>query len=330
MINNIFTIRSNCLDPYRNQAIEKCLLDTCDDDAVIMYLWQNRNTVVVGRNQDCFAECRVRRLEEEGGHLARRLTGGGAVYHDAGNLNFTFICSAGNYDVDRQNKVIMEAVSGLGLHAEKNGRNDMTIAGRKFSGHAYYRSRENCMHHGTIMIDVDTSQMSRYLSAGQQKLRSNGVRSVRSRVMNLAEKIKDVSLEDVAGAMEKAFAGVYGIAAETMQSPPENEIPQRRKHFADEKWLYGSSFSGDRAISKRFDWGELTIKLRMNDDLITDCRVFSDSLVWDDIEKLPGAMKNIPWEPELLKEVLTSSRIRKDIVDFIADSARERYTQEQE
>ena len=136
MIKNLQYYISTSLNPYENLATEKYLLDTVAEDGYILYLWQNQNTVVIGKNQNPWAECRCNLLETEGGRLARRLSGGGAVFHDTGNLNFTFLCSAKNYDLDRQMKVIQTACSLAGIKTELSGRNDLLAAGRKFSGNA--------------------------------------------------------------------------------------------------------------------------------------------------------------------------------------------------
>ncbi|MGM9617603.1 lipoate--protein ligase family protein [Butyricicoccus sp.] len=153
MKQNLTVVITNETNPYHNIALEECIL----------YLWQNRNTVVIGRNQHAENECRVQELQKDGGFLARRLSGGGAVYHDLGNLNFTFLAYENHFDISSQNEVILRAVKRLGVQAEKNGRNDLTVDGKKFSGHAYYKTGGRCYHHGTLMVDVDYTKLAAYL-----------------------------------------------------------------------------------------------------------------------------------------------------------------------
>ena len=140
MIRQLLTYRDGCTDPHRNLATEAYLTETVPEDTCILYLWQNRHTVVIGRNQNAWRECRPTLLEQEGGVLARRLSGGGAVYHDMGNLNFTFSLPTADYDLRRQQEVLVAACRRLGIPAECSGRNDILTGGRKFSGNSFYHT----------------------------------------------------------------------------------------------------------------------------------------------------------------------------------------------
>ena len=143
---------TGCIEPYRNLAVERYLLEHTPAGSVTLYLWQNKNTVVIGRNQNPWAECNMAQLRRDGGHLVRRLSGGGAVYHDSGNLNFTFLTDARTYNLARQLEVITGALKSLGINAGKSGRNDILVDGRKVSGNAFYTSGGKKYHHGTLLI----------------------------------------------------------------------------------------------------------------------------------------------------------------------------------
>ena len=164
MIRKIFIYNAQVTDPHENLAAEKVLMDALAPGEAMLYLWQNLNTVVIGKNQNAWLECRTSLLEQEGGKLARRLSGGGAVFHDLGNLNFTFLMCKEDYDLDKQVTVIQKACALAGITAEKSGRNDLLADGRKFSGNAFYQDKVHAYHHGTLMVDVDKEKLGRYLS----------------------------------------------------------------------------------------------------------------------------------------------------------------------
>ena len=214
MIDKLKLYRGQSFDPFFNLAVEEYLLQNTDEGCCTLYLWQNQNTVVIGRNQNAFKECRTTLLENEGGKLARRLSGGGAVFHDLGNLNFTFLVPTADYDLDKQLKVIELACEKLGVKVERSGRNDILADGRKFSGNAFYKNGPRAYHHGTLMVDVDREKMSRYLNPSKAKLSSKGVDSVRSRVVNLKELASDTTIELLSEKLAEAFEEVYGLPYE--------------------------------------------------------------------------------------------------------------------
>ena len=201
---------TGCTEPYRNLAVERYLLEHTPAGSVTLYLWQNKNTVVIGRNQNPWAECNMTQLRRDGGHLVRRLSGGGAVYHDSGNLNFTFLTDARTYNLARQLEVIIGALKSLGINAEKSGRNDILVDGRKVSGNAFYTSGGKKYHHGTLLIDVKTDEMAKYLTVSPLKLQAKGVSSVKSRVLNLKEVCPSLTVPVLQNALVRSFAEIYG------------------------------------------------------------------------------------------------------------------------
>ena len=201
---------TGCTEPYRNLAVERYLLEHTPAGSVTLYLWQNKNTVVIGRNQNPWAECNMAQLRRDGVHLVRRLSGGGAVYHDSGNLNFTFLTDARTYNLARQLEVILTALKSLGINAEKSGRNDILVDGRKVSGNAFYTSGAKKYHHGTLLIDVKTDKMAKYLTVSPLKLQAKGVSSVKSRVLNLKSVCPFLTVPVLQNALVRSFAEIYG------------------------------------------------------------------------------------------------------------------------
>lgn len=282
MIEKIRLIQGGSFDPYFNLAVEQHLLENTEPGCCTLYLWQNQNTVVIGRNQNAWKECRTTLLEQEGGRLARRLSGGGAVFHDLGNLNYTFLVSADDYDLDRQFSVILEACRGLGLQAERSGRNDVLAKGRKFSGNAFYRNGQHAYHHGTLLVDADMERMGRYLSPDKTKLSSKGVNSVHSRVVNLRELIPDLTVPALKTHMAEAFEKVYGLPVEEIfpdQLDPSAIDALCRRNQTWE-WNYGQQLPFTFACEERFPWGGVQLRLRVESGLIRQGQVYSDAMDW--------------------------------------------------
>ena len=272
---------TDCTNPFINLATEEYMTFRAAEGEVTMYLWQNANTVVIGKNQNPWRECRVESMREGDCKLARRISGGGAVYHDLGNLNFTFIAREDEYDIPKQTEVILEAVRLLGINAEKTGRNDLTIDGMKFSGHAYYQSNGYCYHHGTIMFNVDPTPLGEYLNVSASKLKSKGVKSVRSRITNLINHKPDVTLEELKKALYDAFAKVYGGEVERFDIPTADSDPELKTlidKYSSEEWRFGRKIPFTTSISERLDWGGVDVELQVEGGVIKDCGIFSDSL----------------------------------------------------
>ncbi|MCR5615561.1 MAG: lipoate--protein ligase [Saccharofermentans sp.] len=231
-------LQGNSFDPYYNLAVEETLAGYCAGKYKALYLWQNDNTVVIGKNQALCAEVD---LEYAGTHdirLARRVSGGGAVYHDKGNLNFTFAGSQNETDI------IVRAMTILGFNVQTTGRNDIEIVSdrisAKFSGNAYYKSGCTCFHHGTILIDTDFDVMSKVLTPDKDKLEGHGVKSVKSRVVNLCEVMPTITVDDVKSAIIKAFEEKFGKSdAISITELDASEAEKARVRLASREWIYG-------------------------------------------------------------------------------------------
>ena len=292
----LYWIETENTEPYLNLAMEEHLTLHGPKEACLLFLWQNRHTVVIGRNQNCWRECRVEALEHDGGFLARRLSGGGAVFHDLGNLNFSFIADRPDYRVDRQLDVILEAVQMAGIRAEKTGRNDITAEGRKFSGNAFYKTESRCCHHGTLMIDTDSEAVSRYLTVSAKKLASKGVASVKSRVASLREFCPGLSVERMKQYLIAALEQVYGMSAEELAwDAPAEEILKSRERFASWEWKYGRRIPFSREVEGRYSWGGIWIQLQVNGGRVARARVYSDALEQNLAQSLEEAFAGAPY-----------------------------------
>ena len=324
MINKIKLYESNSFDPYLNLATEQYLMETVEEDACILFLWQNQNTVVIGKNQNAWKECRTTLLNEEGGVLARRLSGGGAVFHDLGNLNFTFLMPQREYDLDRQFSVIAEAMRIVGLEAERSGRNDMLVNGRKFSGNAFYKNGKQAYHHGTLLVDVDMDKLSRYLNPSKAKLQAKGVDSVRSRVVNLKELNSEITIECLKKAMTTAFEKVYALPCsnldETMLDPAAIEALRTRN--SSWEWNFGQKLPFSIEMEGRFPWGGLQIYLQVSDGIVASAKVYSDAMDWSVAPVLESAFVGCRFEKKALCAAVPSHMANaEDIRALIDDQA---------
>ena len=306
--------------PYYNLGLELHLLETAAEGECILYLWRNRRSVVVGRNQLAENECDRQALEADGGFLVRRKSGGGAVYHDLGNLNFTFLMPTSEFDEARQSEVILKTMDHLGLNCQKTGRNDLLIDGRKFSGHAYYHHQGHSYHHGTIMLDVSMDDLEKYLHVSRLKLRDRHVRSVRSRVINLRELKGDLTMDQLKSALTDSFEEVYGRKTETLTAGDldEGRIEEYQQMFASPEWINDRIREYRCRAENRYDWGVIRIDYDLEDGVITGCAIHTDSLQADYLSELPEIIAGK--RPEQLREVLTDSQygqINSDIADLL-------------
>ena len=326
MISKLRIYESPQTDPYWNLALEKHLMDITRPGEYLLYLWQNKNTVVIGKNQNPWLECRTSLLEEENGKLARRLSGGGAVFHDLGNLNFTFIMCKEDYDLEKQLAVIQTACAIAGIQAEKSGRNDILADGRKFSGNAFYQNRTHAYHHGTLMVDVDKDKLGRYLSPPKAKLEAKGVASVRSRVVNLKELNPSLTIAKMKSNMAEAFSRVYGLTAEPIVLGDADfvEIDKLSAEYSSWEYLFGTPLPFTFQCEARFDWGHIHLQLDAKEGIIRCVKVYSDSMDWD----LPGAVEKAltgcRFEIGAMQKALTAtlqSDISKDLCQMLAQQA---------
>jgi lipoate-protein ligase A len=300
MINKTLVSISDSTNPYHNIAREAFLLENTPPDSCILYLWQNDRTVVIGRNQNVWRECRVAELEKDGGHLARRLSGGGAVYHDLGNLCFTFLLPLEDYNVDTQSEVILRAMNSLGLQAVRTGRNDIEIDGRKFSGNAFDQGSRNAMQHGTILMNAAFSDAAKYLSPSADKRRGKGVESVKARMINLTECNPAINRQSVESVLINHFEEIYQCKSERIAEDffDVRAIETAEARFSSAEWKYGKSPPCVFKTESRFTWGGVEFQFDVTNQTIENCQVYSDAMDAAFILDLPKALNGLTFSHE--------------------------------
>ena len=319
-MNKLQVVVSNQYDPFLNRAVEQHLTDNQEEGMVTMYLWKNQRTVVIGYNQNPYSECNVQLLLDEGGHLMRRGTGGGAVYHDLGNINFSFIADKKLYDVRKQLSVIQDALLSYGLQTEISGRNDLTCEGRKFSGNAFAKGQRNNLHHGTILIKTDGAMMQRYLIVDKAKLMKNGVKSVASRVINLSELVPELTSENIKQPLIASFEKVYGGKAnwldfDTLINKPE--VQAIKDQISGHDFLFGRWEHFKTTKKARFPWGGVEIALQVDEAnaIIKDIRIATDCLEPETIQQAEQLLQGA--STKTMPTFDTDNEITRDIVNLI-------------
>lgn len=275
-------------DGWRNLAADEWFLDHLPEDSMLLYFYVNENAVIIGRNQNPWRECDLTAMEGDGVQLVRRASGGGAVYHDRGNLNFSFLAGRARYDVQKQLELILGAVRSLGVACEFSGRNDLLAAGRKFSGSAFCYRGQNCQHHGTLLVDADLNRLQRYLKPDPRKLRAKGVASVRSRVCNLKELCPGLTVEAVRSAVIDAYRAACG-GCEIWEPDPAGAAAYEEKQQSWE-WRMGRTPPFDLELEERFPWGGVQLLLTLAEGRVSRLTVYSDAMDAALPERLRGLL----------------------------------------
>ncbi|CAJ1798357.1 Lipoate-protein ligase A [Aeromonas salmonicida] len=278
---------SDSHDPLFNLAVEECIFRQMDPNQRVLFLWRNANTVVIGRAQNPWKECNTRRMEEDGVTLARRSSGGGAVFHDLGNSCFTFMAGKPGYDKSISTAIALDALKLLGVSAFASGRNDLLVAtqdgDRKVSGSAYRETHDRGFHHGTLLLDADLSRLANYLNPDPKKLAAKGISSVRSRVANLCELLPGIEHQQVSHALIEAFFAHYGarVSPEHISPTQLPDLPGFADTFARQRsweWNFGHAPAFTHQLDERFDWGGVELHFDVEKGVIGRAQIFSDSL----------------------------------------------------
>lgn len=304
-------IETHSTDPTWNLALEEYCLKELGQFERILMLWQNDNAIIIGRYQNAENEVNLAAARDLGAQIVRRPSGGGAVYHDLGNLNYTFI-----YPIDGLNRLdisvyaapMVKALNRIGVPAEVKGRNDLLLDGKKISGTAQRIQKGRLMHHGTLLFDSDLDALESVLQVDAAKVASKGVASIRSRVTNIKDYLPAGQLEDMSGFWQ-ALLAAFAVEEELtpFELTPEMlaavETIQKEKYQSWD-WNFGRAPAFEFANSHRYPNGKLEIQVNVKDGLIQDCRISGDFMGMADLDPLEAALRDVRYDPQDVRQAL--------------------------
>ena len=301
-------LKSAVTNPWFNLATEDWIFNTLNPDSHTLFLWRNAETVVIGRSQNPWVECKTDKMAEDNVYLARRQSGGGAVFHDLGNTNFTFLSPKADYDQDANFTIIINALKKLGVDANVSGRNDMQVGDKKISGSAFKHSSDRSFHHGTLLVNADMQKLGDYLNPHPLKLKAKGIKSVRARVANLVEFNNAITHETLSQAIIEAFCEYYG---QEVEATPVEELDEATlakephlnnyyQQMADWGWRFGKTPQFSHHLETRFDWGLIDLHLDVTQAEIADVVIFSDALNVELIEALKEALTEVKYNKDAI------------------------------
>ena len=309
-------------DGWQNLAMDEWFLDHIGPEDVVLYFYINRNAVIIGKNQNPWKECDLAAMDRDGVQLVRRITGGGAVYHDSGNLNFSFIAGEGRYDLEKQLNLILQAVRSFGIPCEFSGRNDLLADGRKFSGNAFCTRQGIKQHHGTLLIASDMSRLQNYLQVDPRKMKAKGVDSVRSRVCNLSDFTQDVTVASMLAAIRTAYESIYGPVTDFAPTPEAvaQVVPYYQKQ-SSWQWRMGKTPQFDLELDTRFPWGGVQMLFTLKNSLVDHVDVYSDAMDAELAAEIQKRLTGCRFGSGYLHTALTGSGNQQleDVAQYILD-----------
>ena len=298
-------LKSAVTNPWFNLATEDWIFNTLNPDSHTLFLWRNSETVVIGRSQNPWVECKNDKMEADDVFLARRQSGGGAVFHDLGNTNFTFLSPSDAYDQEANFTVIINALKKLGIDATLSGRNDMQVGDRKISGSAFRHAADRSFHHGTLLVNANMQKLGDYLNPHPLKLKAKGIKSVRARVANLVDFNEAINHETLSDAIIEAFCEYHGETAQVEQLDEASLAKQPTlnayyQQMADWDWRFGKTPEFTHHIETRFDWGMMDVHIDVKQAIITEVVIFSDALNVELIDLLKNTLTGVKYnKPEI-------------------------------
>lgn len=328
-------IVNNSNDPRYNLAFEEYCFKYLPLDQDFVILWINGPAIIVGKNQNTLEEINLNYIETNNIKVVRRITGGGAVYHDLGNLNFSIITKSSGIekiDFKKYNIPIVNALERLGVNCKLSGRNDMTIDDKKFSGIAQSIWKKRVLNHGTILFDTKLDVLSDALNVKQDKIASKGIKSVKSRVTNIKPYIKeDINMEEFKDLLLNYIFEMEGLSPVEFKLS-EDQLDEIDKLFKERystwDWNYGESPDFDYKNYKRFPFGSIEVRFSVSNGKINDCKIYGDFFGTEDVSKLEKKLIGVKYDKEIMLEEIKDEPLdkyfgpitTKEFIDFIFEN----------
>ncbi len=310
--------------PSYNLALEEYLFKNSTDS--YFFLWQNNNAVIIGKNQVALKEVDSRLADQNSTHIVRRMTGGGAVYHDMGNVNYSYIVNSEDKNdkticFERYTEAVIRYLETLGIKAEFGGRNDILLDGKKISGNAQHIFAGRVLHHGTLLFDADLEYASSVLTPESKKMQGKGVASVKSRITNIREHLEnDIPTDEfIKGLLNFIGSEQDVVFCEPTEEQKKGALKLEQERYSAFGWNFGASPRYDLYESKRFDFGTVTVSMDVKNALIADIAITGDFFGTADIAELCARLKGLQHEQKVIEENVF------DISDFISGMSTEEF-----
>ncbi|MBU8639100.1 lipoate--protein ligase [Bacillus pumilus] len=303
-------------DPMINLAIEEYCLKYLDPEETYLLFYINQPSIIIGKNQNTIEEINTKYVEDNGIKVVRRLSGGGAVYHDKGNLNFSFITKDDGdsfHNFKKFTEPVIQALEKLGVKAELSGRNDIMADGRKISGNAQFATRGRIFSHGTLLFDSEIEHVVSALNVKKEKIESKGIKSIRSRVANISE------LMDQKMTTEEFRKILLSYIFDTNGDVPQYQLTEKdwekiheisRERYQKWEWNYGRSPKFNLQHSKRFSAGSIDLRLEVKKGMIQDCKIFGDFFGVGDIADIEKRLIGQQYDRKMISDVLEDMDMR--------------------
>jgi len=302
-------------DPRINLAIEEYALKNLDIDESYLLFYINEPSIIIGKNQNTIEEINTDYVEKQGLHVVRRLSGGGAVYHDLGNLNFSFITKDDGdsfHNFKKFTEPVIEALNKLGVKAELSGRNDILAEGRKISGNAQFSTRGRMFSHGTLLFDSEMENVVSALRVKKDKIESKGIKSIRSRVANISEFLEGkLTIEEFRSTLLKYIFNDRDVEEYVLTDEDWDRIHALSKErYQNWDWNYGKSPSFNLQHSHRFPVGQIDVRLEVRKGTIENCKIYGDFFGVGNVDEIEEKLTGTRYERSEIEHVLEGMDIQ--------------------